>query len=156
AKYSSSTWRYATSIGKNWQCRLPRRRQYQHRIAVREEPIAFRHGVPIGVENQLAPGERRNEHEQRRFRQMEIRDQRIDARDAVARKNEDLRLAGERSHFAVAARGFERAHDGGADRDDAPAGRTHAAHLLDELRADVEPLAVHRVALDVLAAQRLE
>src|SRR6185312_7274129 len=32
-------------------------RQDQHRIAIREEPIALLHRVPVGVEHELAPGQ---------------------------------------------------------------------------------------------------
>src|SRR5690242_9144176 len=56
----------------------------QHRIAVRKKAIALPHRVTIRREHRLAPRKRRDEHQQGRFRQMEVRDQRIDARDPIA------------------------------------------------------------------------
>src|SRR6478752_2458912 len=68
------------------------RRPDQHRVAVGEEAIAFAHRMRVSGEHALAARERGDQHQQGRFGQMEIRDQSVDARDAVAREDEDLRL----------------------------------------------------------------
>src|SRR4051794_20519662 len=71
-----------------WGCASCISRPDQRRIAVRKKAIALLDRMTIRRQHRLAPGERADEHQQRRFRQMEVRHQRIDARDAVARKNE--------------------------------------------------------------------
>ena len=68
----------------------------QHGIAVGKEPVLLVNRMPIGRENSVLAGEGRNQHQQGAFRKMEIGNQSIDAADPVARKNEDLGIAGKR------------------------------------------------------------
>ena len=103
-----------------------------------------------------AAGERGNQHEQRALRQVEVGQQRIDAADAVAGQDEDRGFPGEGLQFAVAHGRFERAHDGGADGDDAAAARPGLADLFDQRGADVQPLAVHAVFGQFIHPHRLE
>ena len=110
----------------------------------------------VGGHDPVLAGERADQHQQRAFRQVEIGDHRIDAADAVAGEDEDLRLAGERLQFAVPHGGLQRAHDRGAHRYHAAAAGARCAHLLDQCRTDVEPFAVHAVFVDVVHAHRLE
>jgi hypothetical protein len=116
----------------------------------------------IRLEHPRLARERRHQHQQRRFRQVEVGQQRIDRTDAITGKDEDLRLARERQQFAivpgpaVAPGTLQCAHHGGADGDDASTGRARAADLFDQLGADVEPLAVHAMLAHVVDAYRLE
>ena len=61
------------------------RRPDQHGIAVGEEAVALLNRVPVGIKDQLATCQRGHQHQQGRFRQVEIGNQAIDAADAVAR-----------------------------------------------------------------------
>src|SRR5574337_1861341 len=61
----------------------------QHRIAVAEEAIAGGDGVAIRGEHALGPRERAHEHEQRRFGQVEVRDQVADGTERVPRAGGD-------------------------------------------------------------------
>ena len=49
---------------------------YKHRVAVAEEAVIGIEGVGVGGEDPLARGERADEHQQRRARQVEVRDER--------------------------------------------------------------------------------
>src|SRR5688500_9678120 len=68
--------------------RPPLASQDQHRIAVAVEPVATRDCLSIGGQDPLAPGERRNEHQQRRRGQMEVGEQAIDGAELVPRVHE--------------------------------------------------------------------
>src|SRR3546814_14345077 len=70
-------------------------RKQQHRVPVGEEPIALAYRVLIGGEDPRLARERRHQHQQRRFGQVEVGQQRVDRADAVAGEAEDPRLAGE-------------------------------------------------------------
>src|SRR5690606_29996120 len=128
----------------------------QHRVAVGEEAVALLHRMAVGGEDPLLPGEGRDQHQQRAFRQVEVGHQRVHAADPVAGEDEDPGLAGERLQFAIAHRALQRAHHGRAHRDHPPAGSAGAADLRHQFGADVEPLAVHGVLAHVLYPHRLE
>ena len=115
----------------------------------------------VGGEHPVLAGERRHQHQQRAFRQMEVGEQRVDAADAVTRENEDPGFPRERLQFAfagvvVAHRAFERTHHRRAHRNHATAALAGAAHLRDQFGAHVQPFAVHAMFAHVVGAHRLE
>ena len=59
----------------------------QYRVVVAEEVIAFGDGMGVGGADGVVAGEGRDQHEQRRFRQVEIGDQPVDDLEAVAPAN---------------------------------------------------------------------
>src|SRR5207245_6430808 len=60
----------------------------QHGIAVAEETVALRNRVRIGSADLVVTGEGRHQHQQRRFRQMEIGDQARHRLEHVAGRDE--------------------------------------------------------------------
>ena len=66
----------------------------EHGVSEREEPVFFFNGVLISFKYVLSSCKSRDEHNERGFRQMEIRDQRIDAFEFIAGVDEDVRIAG--------------------------------------------------------------
>ena len=138
------------TVGRQHVERHARSTLAEHRVAVAEEPVALRHGHRVGPADALDPGERGDQHEQRRLRQVEVRDQRIDRLEAIAGRDEQPRLA---AVHAGRGSGFQGAHHGGADRHDAsPAGLDRAPCR----RRYGVALRVHAVAAQVLHAHRLE
>ena len=138
-----------------------RARKHQHGIAVAEEAVALAHRVRVGREHQLAAGERRHQHQQRRLRQMEVGQQRIDHPEAIARADEQRRLARHRPSTAASSRPPARPTRARAppwcrprprDRPRARARSIAAAVAAPTLVA----LGVHQVLLERLGAQRLE
>src|SRR5437879_4774406 len=71
----------------------------QHGIAVAEEAVALRNRVRIRGADLVVAGEGRHQHQQRRFRQVEIGDQ---ARDSLER------IAGRDEQRGVGAAGLQR------------------------------------------------
>ena len=69
------------------------RRVEQAGIAVGVEAIAGRDGVGVGGAHGVEAAEGRDQHEQRRARQMEVGHQQIDGLEAVAGRDEEVRLA---------------------------------------------------------------
>ncbi|CAM2144622.1 hypothetical protein PT2222_160105 [Paraburkholderia tropica] len=111
--------------------------------------------------NRFDARERGHQHQQRRFRQVEVRHEPVHHAELIARRDEDVGfgLGGrERAAFAlgVARGGFERAHRGGAHGDHAATARARGGDLVDERLRQLIPLAVHRVIGDVFHAHRLE
>jgi len=85
----------------------------KHRVAEGEKAIFVLDRLPIGVAHAVVSGERRHQYEQRRARQVEVGEQRVDHRKREPRRYEEIcfRLAG--VHDAVVQRGtFERADSG--------------------------------------------
>src|SRR5882672_1809317 len=91
----------------------------QHRVAVGIEAITLLDGVPIGFAYGLDSGERRDEHEQGRSRQVEVGDQLVDHAEPESGDDEQVGLgfAGDRGAVDC-GRGFEAAHGGRADGDE--------------------------------------
>ncbi|MPL73139.1 hypothetical protein SDC9_18932 [bioreactor metagenome] len=105
----------------------------------------------------ILPHQRRNQHQERRLRQVEIGHQRIGHPEAIARVDENLGGAAERAHRAVLGRrAFDQPQRGGADRDDPPARGAGGVDLLGRRRGDLAPFRVHLVGLDVLDLHRQE
>src|ERR1700761_6607816 len=87
---------------------------------------------------------------------MEVGQQPVDTRDAITRKNENLRLTGKGVQLTIAGSAFERTHDRCTHGNDASTRCAGAANLLHQARTDIEPLAVHMMILDVVRAYRLK
>src|SRR6266545_2350047 len=76
----------------------------EHGVAVRIEPIARRDGVTIGVEQELPAAKGGDEQEERRAREMEVRDQPVDDLEPIARIDVDVGGATARPHPAACVR----------------------------------------------------
>src|SRR3989441_3836171 len=95
---------------------MRRASQDQHRVAVGVEAIAGADRVAVRLHDQLAPGERRDQRQEGRARQMEVRQERVHHPKPVARGDEDPRGPVERTHAAVRPGGaLERPRRCGAD-----------------------------------------
>src|SRR5919109_1229216 len=69
----------------------------QHGVSERVEPVALLDRDPIELPRLLHSGERHHEREQRGPRQVEVRDQRVHARELEPRRDEEARPPPERS-----------------------------------------------------------
>src|SRR5436190_16952525 len=87
-----------------------------HRVTVRIEAIALGDRLPVRAHREIVSGDGRDEHDQRRARKMEVRDDRVDGAQLRGRTNEDARLAAAGVDVSgVVGGALERAHGGGAD-----------------------------------------
>src|SRR5690606_10521986 len=126
-------------------------------VPIREETIARFDRVRVRLLDALEAGERRHEHEERRARQVEVREEKVDRLEPVARRDEEPRLAGERANpAALVGRALEEAERGGAYRDDAAPGRARGAEPLSRRFVEKSGLGVHDVLLGVLDLDREE
>ena len=101
--------------------------------------------------------ERRDQHEQRRARQMEIGDERVDRAEAVAGRDEDRGLALEGPDgAALVGRAFDQARRSRADRDDPPAARARGVERRRGRGVDASPFGVHLVIARVVRLDRQE
>src|ERR1019366_502855 len=130
----------------------------EHRIAVAEESVARRDGLEVGAEDVLLPRECRDEHEERRAGEVEVRQERVDDVKCRAGYEEEIRLErpGGDSLAVCAGRGLERAYGRRADRHDAPPLSFRAIHALGGVRGNLRPLEVHPVLLDAVHLHGLE
>ena len=124
-----------------------RRRVEQAGIAVGIEAIAGRDGVGVGGLHGVEAAEGRDQHEQRRARQMEVGHQHVDGPEPVAGRDEERRLAGERrgSCHRLAGGRLQQPQRRGADGDDAPAGGARGVEGRGGVGGDLAPLGVHAV-----------
>ena len=91
-------------------------------VAVGIEAIAGVDRMRVGALHGVEPGERSDQHEERRARQMEVRHQKIDGAKAIARRDEDVGRAVEGMDRARLVRGrLKQPQRRRADGDDAPA-----------------------------------
>ena len=67
--------------------------EQEHRVAERVEAVALLDREPVQPPRLLDPGERHHEREQRRARQVEVRQQRVDAAKLEAGRDEERRSA---------------------------------------------------------------
>src|SRR4051794_28468762 len=88
------------------------RSQEQHGVAEGVEAVALLHGNPVEPPRILDAHERHHEREERGARQVEVREERIDAAELEARRDEEVRAPGRRR----TAR--ERLEDAGGRRPD--------------------------------------
>ena len=65
----------------------------EHRVTITEKAIAIRHRVTVGRKNCGRAAERTCEHQERRAGQVEVGDQRIHHPEAIARRDEEIRVA---------------------------------------------------------------
>src|SRR3989304_10015506 len=130
-------------------CWLP---GHKHGIAVAIEPIPLSDCMFVCIEHPLPSGEGADQHEQRGFRQVKIRDQGIDHPEPIAGIDEYARLALPRAQCAFLAGRFQTTHSGRADSDHPAPLRSRLIHRLGCLRADLEPLRVHDMVLDRLGS----
>ena len=65
----------------------------QHRVAVAVEAVALGDRVCVGETNVVVPSEGRDEHQQCRFRHVEVGQESVDDAEAVARRDEQTRFA---------------------------------------------------------------
>src|SRR5437764_7727002 len=94
----------------------------QRRVAIGVEPVAGRERMTVGAQDRLAAGEGGHQHQQRGARQVEIRQQRVDDAEAMARPDVDRRVAVEDVEPPVLTRrALQRARHRGADGDHPPA-----------------------------------
>jgi hypothetical protein len=102
-----------------------RRVSDEHAIAVAEEAVLLLDGMAVGGEHLFAAGEGADQHQQARFGQVEVGEQRADQAKLEAGRDEDLRSpeCGSSSPPAGSLKCavLKRAHHGGADGDDAAA-----------------------------------
>ena len=105
----------------------------------------------------LPPCQRRHQHDERGFRQVEVGDEGVRHLEAVARIDKDIRPAGAGPHGAVLPHpGFYRAAGGGAHADDAPAIGTGTVDEVGCLLGDDAVLAVHLMLGDFVLLHRTE
>src|SRR4051812_43174547 len=76
----------------------------EHAVAVAVEKVLLRDRFRIRAANPLDACERGDEHDQRRFRQMEVGQQLVDRAELAAGSDEDRRLASSGGEPAVADR----------------------------------------------------
>ena len=94
----------------------------EHGVAVAVEAVAGGDGVGVGREHPLAAGEGRDQQEQRRARQVEVREERVDRAELVARHDGQIGPAGPGGDGAVRARGRLQRADGRRPHRDHAAG----------------------------------
>ena len=115
----------------------------EHAVAVTEEAVPLTHGLLIRLQDQLPRGKRAHQHQQRRARQMKIRQHHVHMAKRVGRADKNVRRAVPRLDVAA---GLQRPRHRRAHRH-------HAARAADGrrcFRRNREPLGVHLVFLDVL------
>ena len=111
----------------------------------------------IGRLHRLKPGKGADQHEQGRFRQVEIGHQHIDSAEAVTRGDEDGGIALERLYLALRRGGaFEQPQTGCADADDAAAGGVDGIQGRGGIGGDHAPFGVHPVVGRVVGLDRQE
>lgn len=94
-------------------------------------------------------GESSREHEDGRFRRMEIGDEAVDDLEIEARINKDIVLT---EGFASFGPEFERASDSGADGDDAMTGGLSFLDGFEGTIGYMKPFRMHVVIFDIIAA----
>src|SRR6185437_1008648 len=91
-------------------------------IAIAEEAVVRGDGVGVSRSHAVEPSESGDQHEERRARQMEVGEQDIDRAEAIARRDEQRGLAGERADMTLLVGStLEEAQRRRTDGDDAAA-----------------------------------
>ena len=122
-----------------------------------EETVLLAHRHLIRAKHVLTLRKGRNQHDEGRFRQMEVGDQRIHALKLIARIDEDIGPAGGRRHGAIRkCCGLDGTTAGGAGTDDTMALCVGAIDLIRFRLLDDVVLAVHVVFLDLVRLDRTE
>src|SRR5687767_7077123 len=92
----------------------------EHCVAVTVEPVFSLDRMAIGVENQIVSRQRGHEHQKRRARQVEVRDQPTHHTKLKSGIDEQIRSPRAGSYTPLPVCRFERASGSCADRDYAP------------------------------------
>ena len=126
----------------------------QHRVAVREEPVALGHGETVRVEHALRTGEGADEREQRRAGQVKVGEQAVDDAPRVAGLDEEPRLAGRRADVGRERPGRRRSRARGPSscrrRRPGRRARARARRRRRPPATTTYALGVHRVVVEVL------
>src|SRR4051812_32035259 len=132
--------------------------RYQHRVAVAVEPVPLRDRRIICGTDAIAARERRDQHQQRRLRQVKVRQQPADHAKLRARIQEEIGIAGARDDGPVSGSRhcLQRPRRRGADRDDTAAVGAGARHRRGRGRRDLIPFALEPMVLDAIDTDRLE
>ena len=129
-------------------------REEQRRVAVGEEAIARGDRMAVDRPRPFEAHQRRDEHQQRRLRQVEVGHQPVGDAELEARPDEDVGLPRPGRHPArPGRRGLDQPQRRRPDRDHPPLRRVDR---LGRLRADLAPFGVHPVPLDVRDLDRQE
>src|SRR2546425_1143 len=123
--------------------------QQETRVAVGVEAIARANRVRVRLQDQLPARERRDEHEERGARQVEVRQERVHDAEAVARRDIDAGVTLERPHAPVRlGRALERARRRGPYREDAPLLDARPVHRVGDRPRNRHALGQEPVVLD--------
>ena len=115
------------------------------------------HGVAVGRLHAFGAGDGTDEHEQRRFGQMEIGDDVVDDFLPVARRDENVGFAGKRVQDSVIVGGaFQQTQRGCADGDNAVAVLFRFVYYLAGVRGNDAVFGVHLMVFGVFDFDRQE
>ena len=115
------------------------------------------HRMTINRADVFHAGKRGNQHQQRRFGQVEIGNQAVGHIEPVARRNENIGIALPRFQTAcLPRRRLQRPHGGRTDRPYPAAPRLRRLDCRHGFRRHVEPFAVHFVVGNIADAHGLE
>src|SRR2546427_3426926 len=129
----------------------------QTRVAVRVEAIARADRVRVRFQDQLTARKRCHEHEERRARQVEIRQQRVHDAEAIARRDVDPGIALERPDPSVRLRcTLEGARRRGPHREHAAPLGARPVHRIGDRRRNRHALRRQHVVLDRRRLDRAE
>ena len=128
-----------------------------HGVAEAEEAVALPHGFFVSRQGLLPARQGAYQHDERRLRQVEIRDQAVQDLEPVPRIDKDTGPVALRVDDAlVIRRGLDGPAAGGADADDPAARSLHRVDPIRRVLGDDIELRVHVVLQDVLLLHRAE
>ena len=131
--------------------------QQQRGVAVAEEPVAPVDRVGVDLAHPLKPDKRRDQHHQRRFRQVEVGHQRVGDPEREAGADEDVGRPAPGGNVAGGVGGaFDQPERGGADRDHPAAGGLGGVDLGGGGVAHLAPFGMHLVLRHVVDLHRQE
>ena len=148
------SWRLRRTCIRNYLTLL---RTNEHRVAVAVKTVLVLHRRPICRQDPFPSGKGGNEHQQRRLRQMKVRDNAVDDPENETGINEQpgTSLPGsDRSVFLCG--GLKGAHAGRPDGNDAPALALRAVDRFGCIRSDLKALRQHPVFGDLFDANGLK
>ena len=128
----------------------------EHGIAETEETVFFLDGDFISFQDFFPRRQGADEHEQRRFGKMEIRDQRVDDMEGEARIDEDIRPARSGLQSPRRAGAFQGADAGRTDGDDSAAFGFGLVDGGSGFRRDAVEFTVHLMVFDIFFFYRPE
>ena len=126
-------------------------------VAETEKPVPLAHRQLVRLEHLFAVVERADQHQQRAFGQMKIRNQRVGHLEAIARIDENACIVRHGVQNPVfVRRALQHAAGGRADGNHAPARRAAAVDFVRAFGADRKILAVHDMVADLRLLDRAE